>query len=371
MSSSTWPDHRKSTGSSRTCESPLSRDSGHKCSRRRCWCVRGLLLESYCPPQVVRLFLTGCLRSSFTCVDVSHFVHFVLVLILARCIRFSGPLFLLHSSCLGDPVFVCIHPCSNVKVRFFPSTFVQQMFWFFPGIHHCGVWSLFHWMQAQHNQDNLHFDRELQCQQILRRISSVQFLEFFPQQHLTRRSRSFSICCDFLRQPHLKRCHLTWNTTQIVPIRCIPRITQCLSRPTLVSHHFLVGDTKKLLLWNHDDQERFHESYDLQMCWHLTLQLFEFRLLLQIVPSDFSTFVQFVSFRSSLPSLPMYFWPLLNDQWQTDLPPMVSAKSLQLCIRLNCCILKWFRARFLVSPQNDSKKTKILDETDKKWNTAP
>ena len=63
--------------------------------------------------------------------------------------------------------------------------------------------------------------------------------------------------------------------------------------------------------------------------------------------------------------------PLLNDQWQTDLPLMVSAESLQLCTRLNCCILKRFRARFLVSPQNDSKKTKILDETDKKWNTAP
>ena len=369
MSSSTWPDHRKSTGSSRTCESPLSRDSGHKCSRRRCWCVRGLLLESYCPPQVVRLFLTGCLRSSFTCVDVSHFIHFVLVLILARCIRFSGPLFLLHSPCLGDPIFVCIHPCSNIKVRFFPSTFVQQMFWFFPGIHHCGVWSLFHWMQTQHNQPSFWPWDSMSADITSNLFDSV--------------SRILSTTTLDKEIPFL--FYLLWLSSSYTPQALSFDMEYHTNRSNSLhpTHHpmFVSSNSRltSLPCWWYKKTAPVKSWWPRKIPWvtRLANVMIPYSPTFRIQTLAPNCVIGFLHLRPVriislvFPSLPMYFWPLLNDQWQTDLPPMVSAKSLQLCIRLNCCILKWFRARFLVSPQDDSKKTKILDETDKKWNTAP
>ena len=83
-------------------------------------------------PQFVRLFFICCLRTSSTNVDVSHSVLVVFSLVLARCARMSIRHLLLlltlhrnipwtsfhlssssffHSLCLGDSVFVWIHPC--------------------------------------------------------------------------------------------------------------------------------------------------------------------------------------------------------------------------------------------------------------------
>ena len=101
---------------------------------------RSFLLNSYCLPQLVRLFFTCCHWSSFVNVDVSHPVLFVLVFsdVTARCVRLSNrhlliisvfrstkhtpstsinsssfPLF--HSLCLGDSVFVRINPCFSCQ----------------------------------------------------------------------------------------------------------------------------------------------------------------------------------------------------------------------------------------------------------------
>ena len=54
-----------------------------------------------------RLFLMCCLRSSFTQVDVSHFVLVVLSLVFARCDRMS---IRICSSVSAAPS-LCIHPC--------------------------------------------------------------------------------------------------------------------------------------------------------------------------------------------------------------------------------------------------------------------
>ena len=88
--------------------------------------IWSFLLESCCLPQFVRLFFISCLRSSFANVDVSHYVLFVLFFVLATCdcmsIRnvlltpgFHGHALHLfqQSLCLGDSVFVCIHPCRS------------------------------------------------------------------------------------------------------------------------------------------------------------------------------------------------------------------------------------------------------------------
>ena len=103
---------------------------------RRC-CARTLsfLLKSYCLPQFVRLFFTCWLWSSFTNVDDSQSLFFVLVIhdVTARCVRVSNRHLLIvfitgfhgHIPCtslylsssplsdslsLSDSVLVCIHP---------------------------------------------------------------------------------------------------------------------------------------------------------------------------------------------------------------------------------------------------------------------
>ena len=48
-------------------------------------------------------------------------------------------------------------------------------------------------------------------------------------------SRSFFVSCDFLRQLQFWSHHLPRRSTQAVPVRRVPCITRCLSRPTFAS----------------------------------------------------------------------------------------------------------------------------------------
>ena len=169
----------------------------HGAGRRRIW---SFLLESQCLPQFVRLFFLSCLRSSFAIVHVSHSVLFVLSLFLARCDRMSirhqllvpkfhrhiactslnsssSPLF--HSLCLGDFVFVCIHPGFSrqssslvVLIRSRHSLL-------------CGLFALpCDTSAAKTPTTNLQCDREPRRQQTTHRIFLTRPLEFIPPQSL-------------------------------------------------------------------------------------------------------------------------------------------------------------------------------------------
>ena len=90
--------------------------------------TRSFLFKSYCLPQLAKLFFSCCLWSSYANVNVSHSIPFVLVFpdVTARCVRIpahqlcslvpctslnTSSFPLVHSLCLGDSVFVRIHPC--------------------------------------------------------------------------------------------------------------------------------------------------------------------------------------------------------------------------------------------------------------------
>ena len=61
----------------------------------------------------------------------------------------------------------------------------------------------------------------------------------------------------------------------------------------LLPHNAVHGNATKLFLFDHDDQQRFLESYDFEKIQPRLLQFYETKLSLQIAPLAFSVFDQF------------------------------------------------------------------------------
>ena len=57
-------------------------------------------------------------------------------------------------------------------------------------------------------------------------------------------SRSLFVSWDLLCQLQFRSHHLQQRATQAVPVRRVPRITQCLSRPTFASNNSILGKTQ-------------------------------------------------------------------------------------------------------------------------------
>ena len=147
-------------------------------------------------------------------------------------------------------------------------------------------------------------------------MSSVQFIEFFPQQLLTRRSRSFSICCDFLRQttPQALPFDMEYHTNR-------SNSMHPMHHPMFVWSNFRLTS---LPCWWYKNTAPVKSWWLRQITLVIRLAnvltpcspIFENRLFLQIVSSDFSAFVQFASFRSSFHLCRCNFssWPALRNE---------------------------------------------------------
>ena len=223
-----------------------------------------LELEASCPNRTVFLNLSGCccLWSSFTNLDVSHSVLFVLVFpdVTARCVRVSNRHLLISST----PGFHRHIPCTSLYTSSFFSLWLalSQRFCLFR-IHPCFsrqgslddrsdslsafivVWLCRISMRCQHRTSwTLPCVRELQCPQTNVESSGFSFWCSFNHNPWKWGSRSFFVSRDF-RLPQFWSHHLPRSTTQTFPVRRFPSIAQCLSCPTLASHNSILGSAQK------------------------------------------------------------------------------------------------------------------------------
>ena len=146
------------------------------------------------------------------------------------------PLF--HSLCLGDSVFVCIHLCFSRQSCLINrsdsfSTFVVVRF------HRSSMRS-----QRCTTRTTSSVTASLDVTRQHMESSWLRLWNSFHHKPWQWRSRSFFVSCDFRCQLHVKSHHLPRRATQAVPVRRVPCITQCLSRPTFASHNSVHGNAQ-------------------------------------------------------------------------------------------------------------------------------
>ena len=185
-----------------------------------------------------RLFLMCCLRSSFTHMDVSQSVIVVLSLVFARCDRMS---IRICSSVSAAPS-LCIHPCRTGQGSLDDrsdsfSTFI--VVWFRRSSVRC---------QRCTTQTTSSVTVSLG---VCRRHVESSWLNLWSSFNCNPwqwRFSSSSVRCSFSLSAFISRATICRG----VPVQFLPRTT-----PFLVIH--------KTGPFDHDDQQRFLESYGLQM----------------------------------------------------------------------------------------------------------
>ena len=196
----------------------------------------------------------------------------------------SNSLPLFHSLCLSDSVFVRIHPClsrqGSLKDRSgsLSAFIVMWLCRFSMRCERCTSWTA------------SHLSMRIKIRRPDVKSSGFSFRCSFNHNPLQWR-------CDFLRQLQLWSHHLPRSATQTFPVRPKHRSVSVLSSFCFAQLHF--WSYTKLLLFDHDDQQRFLESCGLQKKRHRLLQFFETKPSLQIAQLAFSIFDQFSSFHSS------------------------------------------------------------------------
>ena len=148
----------------------------------------------------------------------------------------SFPLF--HSLCLGEPVFIRIHPCFSRQSSFNNrsnsfSTFVVMCFDGSSMRCQCCTTQTTSCVTVSPDVTRQHVES-----------SWLSLRNSFHRNPSQWRSRSFSVSCDFLcplqfrSQPFATACHPSR------PSSSRPCIAQCLSRPTFASHTSVLGNAR-------------------------------------------------------------------------------------------------------------------------------
>ena len=207
-----------------------------------------------------------CLRSSLTNVHVTHYVLIVLSFSLSRCDHVLIPpsalccmsmgmssallstralllfaTFSLRVFSLALTQRLSLSPCASIPAL---SVKIRSIIARVRSRHslYCGSSKLSHATPALHSQETCSVTASLTVQQTPHRISA-QLLEFFQLQ------RQWEFCSlfvgyDFLRQFQRKSHHLQRSATKTVPVRCIPCVTQWLSRPAFALYNSTLFDTQ-------------------------------------------------------------------------------------------------------------------------------
>ena len=186
-------------------------------------------------------------------------------------------------------VCVCIHPCltrqssfDNRSASF--STFVVVRFCCFSvSCQRCTTWTT----------SSVTMSLDVSRQHL--ESSWLNLPNSFLHSSWQWRSCPFSVSCDFLCKLQFRSHHLPRPAAQAVPVRRVPGIAQCMSRPTFASHNSVLGNAQN---YSHsimmtDKHSLSHAA--LQMNLHHLLQFYGTKLSLQIAPVALFIFVQFVS----------------------------------------------------------------------------
>ena len=207
------------------------------------------------------------------------------------------------------------------------------------------------------------------------------------------------VSCDFLRQLQFWSFHLPRSPRQTFPVHRFPNITQCLSCPAFASHNSILGNAQNcscsIMMTN-------EASWSHAACKRTDTVLSNFtkpNLLSKLrhwhSPSSNSSLISLVF--PSLPILILFMTCAAKRGSQLSNGLSSAIRTLVFCsaeIRrvLHCRLtaghvitLRWslrnhfhsytcvnhrilecFRTRFIIAFQNDSAKSKIFDETNKK-----
>ena len=148
----------------------------------------------------------------------------------------SFPLF--HSLCLGDSVFVRIHPCFsrqsslNDRSDSFSAFVIMWLCRSSMRCKRCTAWAA--------SSVSVSFNVRRQNVE----SSAFKLSRSFNNNPWQWRSRSFFVSWDFLCQLPFWSHHLPRSATQTFQVRRFPSITQCLSCPTFASHNSILGNAK-------------------------------------------------------------------------------------------------------------------------------
>ena len=219
--------------------------------------------------------------------------------------------------------------------------------------------------------------------------SALNLQRIFDHNSSQKKSCSFFVSCDFLRQLQFLSHHLPRSATRTFPDRRFTSITQCLSCGIFASHNSTLGDAQNcscsIMMTSKDPLSHAACNRTDTVFSNVTKPNFLFKLRQWPSPSSTSSshFTRLSVFANShsvhelrwKTRKPIVRWTVICDthtcisfSGNTE----SSAFSFHLShshfhTRANHRFSKRFHTRIILAFQNDSAKIKIRDETDKKW----